>query len=200
VHTLQFTFTYTLVFSVFISRILTTDLGQSHRHCSMYEVSFSHPDSFLAIILPTNNSGNRHNSNSNFMRFSLNRLGVAPTGNTAYFVVACWVAAAEMCLRHNCLQTNDTMTTEITALLFLREFAAAGMCLPSRCLANDNAGFQASYHNIQNCKFTFRFIWVWNSKRAQFEDEDRMLPSLHGIKMQEIKWGLMKLPQYLQSM
>jgi hypothetical protein len=36
--------------SVFTSRILQTDLQQSHCHCSIYEV-FAQPNFFLAIIL-----------------------------------------------------------------------------------------------------------------------------------------------------
>jgi hypothetical protein len=56
-HNLQFTVTYALGFSVFISRILATDsiiislsLQISH------ELFFAQPNSFLAIILPTANS------------------------------------------------------------------------------------------------------------------------------------------------
>jgi hypothetical protein len=48
-HTLQFTVTHTLAFSVFTSRILATDLQQSHCHCSTHKVFLSQPNSFLAI-------------------------------------------------------------------------------------------------------------------------------------------------------
>jgi hypothetical protein len=48
-HTLLFTITHTLVFSVFTSCILATDLWQSDCHCSTHEVFFSQPDSFLVV-------------------------------------------------------------------------------------------------------------------------------------------------------
>jgi hypothetical protein len=41
----------TLVFSVFISRILATDLWQSHCHCSTHEVYFSQPNSCFDISI-----------------------------------------------------------------------------------------------------------------------------------------------------
>jgi hypothetical protein len=47
------------------------------------------------------------------------------------------------------LRSNESaLTTENTALQFLRAFASAGMCLPSRCLAINYSGFQASCHTI----------------------------------------------------
>jgi hypothetical protein len=60
----------------------------------------------------------------------------------------CWFTAAEMCLPHRCVATSAALTTEITALLLLRTFASAGMCLPIRRLLMYYTGFQASCHNM----------------------------------------------------
>jgi hypothetical protein len=50
VHTLQFTVTHALGFSVFISRILTTDTDTVSLSLQItHEVLFSQPDSFLAV-------------------------------------------------------------------------------------------------------------------------------------------------------
>jgi hypothetical protein len=70
------------------------------------------------------------------------------TENTPSSIVACWFTAAEMCLPHGCVTTSAGLTTENTALLLLRAFASAGICLPSRCLAMNYSGFQASCRNI----------------------------------------------------
>jgi hypothetical protein len=48
-HTLYFTVTHAIVLSIFTSRILTTDLQQSHCHCSTNEIFFEQSNSFLAI-------------------------------------------------------------------------------------------------------------------------------------------------------
>jgi hypothetical protein len=50
-HTLHLTVTHALWFSVFTSRILATDLWQSHCSFKSHEVFFSQPNSFLVIIL-----------------------------------------------------------------------------------------------------------------------------------------------------
>jgi hypothetical protein len=51
-HTLQFAVTHALEFSVSTSRILATDLTTVPLSLQItYEVSFSHPNSFLVIIL-----------------------------------------------------------------------------------------------------------------------------------------------------
>jgi hypothetical protein len=50
-HTLQFTVTHVLAFTVFTSRILATDLSQSISLQITHEVFFSQPNFFLAIIV-----------------------------------------------------------------------------------------------------------------------------------------------------
>jgi hypothetical protein len=50
-HTLQVTVTHSLGFSVLTSRILATDLTQSHCHFTSHMVSFVPLSSLLAIIL-----------------------------------------------------------------------------------------------------------------------------------------------------
>jgi hypothetical protein len=49
-----------------------------------------------------------------------------------------------MCLPHRCIATSAALTTENIALLLLPAFASAVMCSPSRCLAINYSGFQAS--------------------------------------------------------
>jgi hypothetical protein len=110
--------------------------------------SFAQPNTFLAIILPTANSGTQLNSNSSCVTSSLYSLRATPTENTVFFIAACWFTAAEMCLPHRCLAMSASRTTENAALLFLRPCASAGMCLPSRCLAMNYSGFQTSYQYV----------------------------------------------------
>jgi hypothetical protein len=103
-YTLQFTVTYILVFSVFTSRILVTDLYESHCHCSIHELLFSSPNSFLAISsqsfdchehrlsqfsAATTNSGTRLHCNCSCLRSSLCSLEAASTENAASSTVAC---------------------------------------------------------------------------------------------------------------
>jgi hypothetical protein len=58
-----------------------------------------------------------------------------------------WFTAAEICLPRRCVATSDARTTENTALLLLRAFASAVICLASWCLAINYSGFQASCHD-----------------------------------------------------
>jgi hypothetical protein len=53
------------------------------------EVFFAQPNPFLAIILPTANSGNQLNFNCSSVSASLYSLGTATTEITASFIVAC---------------------------------------------------------------------------------------------------------------
>jgi hypothetical protein len=81
----------------------------------------------------TASSGTQLSSNSSCLRSSLYSLGAAPIWNTASSIVACWIAAAEMCLPHLRLAASATLTTENTVLLLLRAFASAGMFLVNSC-------------------------------------------------------------------
>jgi hypothetical protein len=84
----------------------------------------------------------------NCLTSSLYGLGTDPTENTASSIAACWLTTAEKRLSHRCVATSAALTTENNALLFLRSFASAGNFLPSRCLAMNSSGCQASCHNI----------------------------------------------------
>jgi hypothetical protein len=94
------------------------------------------------------NPGTQLNSNFSCERCSLYSLGAAPTENIASSSVACWFTAAEMCLPHSCVATRAARTAENTAVLLLRAFPSAGVCLPSLCLAVNYFSFHASCHNI----------------------------------------------------
>jgi hypothetical protein len=59
-----------------------------------------------------------------------------------------------MCLPGRCIATRATRTKESIALLLLRLFASAGMCLQSRCLEMNYSCSQASYHIM------FMDIWI----------------------------------------
>jgi hypothetical protein len=151
-HTLRFTVTYALGFSLFTGRIPATDLSQSHCHfkshmeCSLslqitYRVFFSQPNSFLTIFSSITFECHLEKSTQFNAKLIAQQAGVSkldstrlpfcyaehflittlhrPTENTAPIV-------KEVCLLIRCLA--------IDVLLF-SEFACAGMCLPSRCLA-----------------------------------------------------------------
>jgi hypothetical protein len=69
-HTLQFTVTHTLGFSVFTSHILATDFQhssyKSHWNCRIHEVFLAQPNSFLAVSSQSSStaiSGDSLNSN-----------------------------------------------------------------------------------------------------------------------------------------
>jgi hypothetical protein len=55
-----------------------------------------------------------------------------------------------MFLPQRCIATNAVLATENIALLLLREFTSAGICLLSRCVAMNYPGFQTSHQNIKN--------------------------------------------------
>jgi hypothetical protein len=86
-------------------------------------------------------------------------------GSLLTWTVVC-LTAAEIFLRHRCLATSAARTTENTAVLLLRAFVSAGMCLRSRCLAMNYFGFQASVKILRQtlCKsfgrMCTRIIWL----------------------------------------
>jgi hypothetical protein len=123
IHTLQFTVTHALGFSVFTSRILATDLKQSHCHFKTHEVFISQSNSFLAIILqlpiPLHRSsypgtlGSRKATNSFQTELFFITTLHGPLRKQRLY---CW---------------EGVFTAPIVACVFV----PAGMCLPSRCLS-----------------------------------------------------------------
>jgi hypothetical protein len=135
-HTLQFTVTHALGFSVFTSRILATDFITVSLSLQItHEVIFSQPNSFLAIILqlPTQFS-------SSAPSFITRQAGVSKLDS--------------ILLNWTLLYNHFVRTTQKTQPLYCWEglftaplhsngsysivasvFIAAGMCLPSCCLA-----------------------------------------------------------------
>jgi hypothetical protein len=79
-HAFQFTLTHALAFSLFNSRILATDLSQSHWHLKSHvKTSFSQSKSPSTAI-----SGTRPNSHSSSVRSSLYSLEADTTENTIF--------------------------------------------------------------------------------------------------------------------
>jgi hypothetical protein len=80
-----------------------------------------------------------------------------------------------MCLPHRCVATIAALTKENTALLWLRAFASAGMCLPSCCLAINCSGFHASCHTaFKIYSYTdpcFKIIFI----QAKNEEENKVM-------------------------
>jgi hypothetical protein len=140
--TLQFTIAHTLNFSVFTSRILATDLPQSHCNFT-YEVFFAPPNSFLAISPQSPStviSRTRPNSwqltqvNSFSTELSQLLRTNCSFGTSRY--IASWRTPRK---------TSSSMSRVIIGVfinplpnsrrLLLRALAPAGMCLTCRCLA-----------------------------------------------------------------
>jgi hypothetical protein len=129
-HTLQFTVTHSRGFSDFTSRILTTDfITVSQSHQITHEVSFSQPNSFLAIILQLLTQFNSSAPNLISWQAGVSKLGSpqlnsslhGPRGKHSLFIVG------KACLQRRCIATE--VTRFLLAYLLLR-----GICLPSRCL------------------------------------------------------------------
>jgi hypothetical protein len=138
-HTLQFTVTHALGFSVFTSRILATDLSQSHCHFK------SHMKSSFHSLIPFHYSATANSEDSTEFNSSAPKLTSWQAG----------ISKLDSVL-HNCilLYNNFARTTQKTQLFYCWEevftaplhsngsysivtcvFVAAGMCLPSRCVA-----------------------------------------------------------------
>jgi hypothetical protein len=158
--TLQFTVTHALRFSVFTSRILATDLWVSLSLQITHEVFFAPPNSSLANILQQPNPKTR--------------LSSVPLLSTSYPCTlasrnSTWLYAAPASFG-TLLYNHFTRTAQKTQPLYCWEgvftapfhsngsssiitcvFVAAGMCLPSRCLARNvysNFTIPALCHNI----------------------------------------------------
>jgi hypothetical protein len=115
-HTLQFTVTHALGFSVFTSRILATDfITVSLTLQITYKVLFAPSNSFIAIILQLPISKTRLYSIQLKLFFITTFHGPRRKHNLSI--------SGNACLQRRC------MTAEVTCVL------AAGMCLQSRCLA-----------------------------------------------------------------
>jgi hypothetical protein len=111
---------------------------------------------------------------------------VAPTDNTAFSIVSCWVIAAEIYLPHRCVATSSALTTENTALPFLRAFASAGIRLPSHCLAMNYSGSQTSCDNIiRRVRLAWQ-IWLFNDA---IRIEASIMERLMNVD-QLVKWKL----------
>jgi hypothetical protein len=115
-HTLQFTVTHALLFSVFTSRNLATDFNTviiPVCHCSTHKVFFAQPNSFLAI------SSQSFNCHLNRLSQFLFQLAWNPR----------YIASGRIQQKtpFPSLQLNNTST--VVCL-----FVAEGTCLPSRCL------------------------------------------------------------------
>jgi hypothetical protein len=135
-HTLQFTITRALGFSVFTSRILATDfITVSLSLHITHEVFFAH---FLPL----------------FCNCQLNSIPLLPSSHPGRLTSRNWSLLDYNCLRRPslslCNPSARTMQktqplycweglfTDLLAsngVLLLRAYAPAGMCLPSRCLA-----------------------------------------------------------------
>jgi hypothetical protein len=129
-HTLQFIVTHALGFSVFTSRILATDLSQSHCNFKSHMKSSCQSNSFLANSSQSPSTAifrTRPNSNSSCVRSSLyslkadqqrtplplllRRRVTAPLhSNGIYSIVACVFVAAGMCLPSRCLEMGIHVT------------------------------------------------------------------------------------------
>jgi hypothetical protein len=141
-HTLQFTDTHVVGFSVFTSRILATDfITISLSHQITYEVFFSQPNSLLAI-----------SSQSSSTADSLSCISRCSQAH----ILAGWRLETQLSLLNwNHLYNHFASTTQKLQPLYcwegvftaplhsngsysivcVRVIVVAGMCLPSRCLA-----------------------------------------------------------------
>jgi hypothetical protein len=119
-HTFQFTVTHALGLSDFTSRILTTDLSQSHCHFKLQVKSSLH---ILIAFLPLSCSCQlrRFDSIPSIAPWDPRYLASRRTPRKTPFYV---IKDAYLLVR--CLATG---------VLLLRAGCVAGMCLPTRCLA-----------------------------------------------------------------
>jgi hypothetical protein len=188
-HTSQFAVTHPLGFSVLTSRILATDLSESHCHFKSHMgSSFRSLISFFPLfcncqlnsipLLPSSYTGRLASRNSTLHSFLniccwtlFDNAFARTTQKTAsIFKEACWLS--------RCLARD---------VLLLRSYACAGMCLPSRCLAmgihvtiyrglkinsyrravrmselgiRNNPNFRRSLQNNKGCVMRWRYLPV----------------------------------------
>jgi hypothetical protein len=157
--------------TVSISRFLATDLAQwrssSFRghavahwltlptpiHTAIFSASLAEPSSRLTAHLELGNS-----TNSSQLISSLKPLFTDLTGNTVSSNTHIIV-----CLQIRCLETGYPIVACV--------FVAAGMFLPSRCLAMNYSGFQESCHDIYIPGTSWR-KWIqsvhWIAKNVRF--------------------------------
>jgi hypothetical protein len=133
-HTLQLNVIHALRFFVFTSRILATDFITAS--LSLHEVFFSQPNSFLAIILQPPIPKTQFNSSA--LKLISWQAGASKLDSTELFFItalhgprrkhslSCWKGVFTAPL-------HSERSYSIVACVFV----AAGMCLPSRCLAMD---------------------------------------------------------------
>jgi hypothetical protein len=137
-HTLQSTVIHALGFSVFTSRILATDLQQSHCHFKVHKKSSLHP---LIPFLPL--FCNCQLSSIPLLRCSYpsrlaSRYSTWLNSTQLDYILSCWTLlynhlaentasiVKEVCLLTRCLAVD---------VLLWCAFASARICLPSPCLA-----------------------------------------------------------------
>jgi hypothetical protein len=144
-HTLPFTVKHALGFSVFISRILATDLYQSHYHFKSHMKSSSHSlSSFFPLfcklpipktrlnsipLLPSLCPGRLASRNTTPLYSTPARFGTLPYKPFARTTqetqpLYCWEG-----------MFTATLHSNGSYLIVACLFVAAGICLPSRCLA-----------------------------------------------------------------
>jgi hypothetical protein len=131
-HTVQFTVTHVLEFSVFTSRILATDLHQSHCHFKSHVNSSSHSLVPFLSYCATANSVQLQAP-----KLLSRRAGVSSLGSVLNSITTLYSA------EHFARNTQKTASVIKEACLLIRylavdvlllhAFASAGKCLPSRC-------------------------------------------------------------------
>jgi hypothetical protein len=125
-HTFQFTVAHALGFSVFTSRILATDLSQSHCNFNSHMKSSWHS---LIHFLP-------------FLQLAIPKIRLHSTTVLCSFY---YISPAEHFYNHFARTPRKTPTSIVknaclqlrclaTDVLFFRSFATGGTCLPTRCL------------------------------------------------------------------
>jgi hypothetical protein len=145
-HTLRFTVTHALGFSVFTGRILATDfIRVSLSFHITHEVFFAQP-SFLAIILQMPVQKTRINSISSAPKLISRQAAVSKLDSGQFYAAIISFGT----LLYNCFARTTQKTQRIycwegvftaplynngSYLIVACVFVAAGMCLPSRCLA-----------------------------------------------------------------
>jgi hypothetical protein len=140
-HTLQLTVTQVLVFSVFTSHNLATDLSQSHCNFkSHWKSSFRRLNSFLAFssqspwtaIYRTGLNSRQQLSQMNSSLTELFQLLTATNSNNRSCPI---ITPPHGPFRKHSFSAFLLIRCLAMDVLLLRALAPAGICLPSRCLA-----------------------------------------------------------------
>jgi hypothetical protein len=134
IYTFRFTVTHALRFSVFTSRILATDLQQSHCHLKSHMKSSSRSVVPFLPLLST-----QFNSKLISRQAGVSKLDSSLQSTTLFYVAEHFLITT---LHGPAVNTASIvkvacllMRCPVIDVLLLSEFACAGMCLPSRCLA-----------------------------------------------------------------